>query len=79
MVCYFCVLLSMLVAKWEPTSGYCDAYPVGTPKWAFWEKSGLNYCKTTVSLLFKRVFLVNKKTVFFFWGGVDMDAPYWRG
>ena len=31
----FCVLLSMLVAKWEPIPGYYDAYSVGTPKWAF--------------------------------------------
>ena len=38
MVSYFVVLLSMLEAKWEPTPCYRDAYSVGTPKWAFWEK-----------------------------------------
>ena len=29
-VCIFCVVLSMRVAKREPTPGYCDAYSVGT-------------------------------------------------
>ena len=40
MVSYYCALLGMLVAKWEPTPRYRDAYSVDTPKWACWEKAG---------------------------------------
>ena len=56
----------MLVAKQEPTPCYHDAYSVGTPRWAFGEKGLPNHCKTTMSPLFRHVFLVNKRTLFFF-------------
>ena len=68
MVHYFRVLLSIPVAKREPTPGYYDAYSVGTPKWAFLEESGQKNRKTTLSPLFRRVLLVNKRTLFFLWG-----------
>ena len=64
------LLLGMLVAKREPTPCYRDAYLVGIPKGAYGGKSGQNYCKTTVSPLSKSVFLVSKRTLFFFWGMV---------
>ena len=57
----------MLVTKREPTHGYNDAYSVGTPNWACWVKSGQKNRKTTVSPMVRRVFLVNKRTIFFFW------------
>ena len=41
----------MLVTKREPTPGYNDAFSVGTPKWAFWEKTGQKHRKTTISPL----------------------------
>ena len=63
----FSVLLGMLVAKWEPTPCYHDAYSVGIPKGACGEKSGQNHCKTTVSPRGKCVFLVSKRTLYFFW------------
>ena len=65
----------MLVTKREPTPGYCHAYSVGTPKWAFCGKYGLRDCKTKISPMVRRVFLVNKRTIFFFGVG-DLDAPY---
>ena len=78
MVPYFCVLLDMLVAKREPTPCYRDAYSVGTPGWAFWEKGWQKHCKTMFSPLFGRFFLVSKRT--FFWERVFfMDVPYWQG
>ena len=40
MVSYVCVLLSMPVAKREPTPCCRDAYSVDTPKWAFLGKAG---------------------------------------
>ncbi len=60
----------MLVAKREPTPCYRDAYLVGIPKGAYGGKSGQNHCKTTVSPLSKSVFLVSKRTLYFFWGMV---------
>ena len=36
MIMGFSIPLGMLVAKWEPTPCYNDAYSVGTPKWASW-------------------------------------------
>ena len=62
------VLLDMQVAKWVPTSCYNDAYSVGTPKWAFWEKGWQRYHETTFSPFFGRFFLVSKRTFYFFWG-----------
>ena len=44
---------------------YRDAYSVGTPSWAFWEKGWLMECKTTFSL-FWMCFLVSKRTLYFF-------------
>ena len=35
LVCGLSLLLGMLVAKWEPTPCYRDAYSVGTPNWAW--------------------------------------------
>ena len=51
MVFMLFLLLDMLVAKWEPTPCYRDAYSVGIPKGACGEKSGQIHCKTTVSPL----------------------------
>ena len=56
-LCLFCkgmvfilfLLLDMLVAKWEPTPCYRDAYSVGFPKGACGEKSGQMHYKTTNS------------------------------
>ena len=62
-----CVLLCVLVTKREPTPGYRDAYSMGTLKWAFRMKYGLWYGKTSLSPLVGRLFLVNKRTIFFFW------------
>ena len=39
----------MLVAKWVPTPCYNDAYSVGTPKWALWEKGWQKHYETTFS------------------------------
>ena len=57
----------MLVAMREPTPCYRDAYSVGIPKGAYGGKSGQNHCKTTVSPLIHSVFLVSKRTLYFFW------------
>ena len=62
------LLLDMLVAMREPTPCYRDAYSVGIPKGACGGKSGQNHCKTTVSPLSRSVFLVSKRTLYFFWG-----------
>ena len=86
-LCLFCrgmvfmlfLLLDMLVAKWEPTPCYRDAYSVGIPKGACGGKSGQIHCKTTVSPRGKCVFLVSKRTLYFFWGCGGMDASYWSG
>ena len=61
------LLLGMLVAMREPTPCYRDAYSVGIPKGAYGGKSGQNHHKTTVSPLTKSVFLVSKRTLYFFW------------
>ena len=53
---YFCILLSMLVAKREPTPCYRDAYSVGTPKWAYWGRGWQIHCKATISTLYGRLF-----------------------
>ena len=57
------LLLDMLVAKWEPTPCYRDAYSVGIPKGACGEKSGQMH-KTTVSPVANVFFLVSKRTLF---------------
>ena len=57
----------MLVAKWVPTPCCNDAYSVGTPKWALWEKGWLKHCKTMVSKFVGRSFLVSKKNYLLFW------------
>ena len=64
MVSGFSLLLDMLVAKWVPTPCYRDAYSVGTPNWAFWEKGWQKYYETMISPLFGRFFLVSKRTFF---------------
>ena len=70
------LLLDMLVAKWEPTPCYRDAYSVGIPKGACGEKSGQMH-KTTVSPVANVFFwLVNG---LYFLGGGGMDALYWSG
>ena len=68
MVFGFCLPLGMLVAKREPTPCYHDAYSVGTPNRAFWEKGWQIHCKTMISPFFGRFFLVSKMTIFFFVG-----------
>ena len=59
------LLLDMLVAKWEPTPCYRDAYSVGIPNRAYGGKSGQIHCKTTVSPRGNCVFLVSKRTLYF--------------
>ena len=66
MVVVFLLPLGMIVAKWVPTPCYHDAYLVGTPKWAFWEKNWLKHCKTMISPFVGRVLLVSKRTMYFF-------------
>ena len=75
-LCLFCkgmvfmliLLLDMLVAKWEPTPCYRDAYSVGIPNRACGGKSGQMHCKTTVPPPWKMCFfLVSKRTLYFFW------------
>ena len=74
-LCLFCegmvfmlfLLLDMLVAKWEPTPCYRDAYSLGIPKGACGEKSGQMHYKTTSSPRGSCVFLVSKRTLYFFW------------
>ena len=66
MVYFRCMLLSMLVTKREPTPGYHDASSVGTPMWAVLEKGWQNHCKSMVSNLLGRFFLVSKRTLCFF-------------
>ena len=62
------LLLSMLVALREPpTPCYRDAYSVGIPKGAYGGKCGQVHRKTTVSHLIKSVFLVSKRTLYYFW------------
>ena len=61
------ILLDMLVAKREPAPCYRNAYSVGIPKGAYGWKSGQIYRKTTVSTRGKCVFLVSKRTLYFFW------------
>ena len=50
-----------------PTPCYNDAYLVGTPKWAFLEKDWLKHCKTMISPFIGRLFLVSKRTFYFWW------------
>ena len=75
------LLLDMLVARWEPTPCYRDAYSVGIPKRAYGGKSGQMHYKTTISPRGKCVFPVSKRTLYFFWGGGGggLDASYWSG
>ena len=56
----------MLVTKREPTTCCRDAYSVGTPSGHFGRKGFQNHCKTTVSPLNGRLFLVSKRSVCFF-------------
>ena len=79
MVSYFCTLLGLPVAMWEPTPCYRDANSVGTPKWACWWKGWQTCCRTTFSPLYRRFFLVSKRTFFFFFWSSCMDVPYWCG
>ena len=63
----WCMLLSMLVTERKRTPGYCDAYSVGTPQWAFWVKRGLKNRKTTLLPCSDVFFLVSNRTIFFSW------------
>ena len=58
----------MLVAKREPTPCYRDAYSVGSSKWTYRRKGWQIHCETTFSPLYVRLFLVSKRTSFFFFG-----------
>ena len=69
--------LGMLVAKWVPTPCYNNAYLVGTPKWAFWEKGWQRHCKTMISPFIGRLFLVSKRTFYIFLVGSFMGFTYW--
>ena len=65
MIVVFSIPLGMLAAKWVPTPCCNDAYSVGIPKWALWEKGWLKHCKTMVSPFLGRFFLVSKRTFYF--------------
>ena len=65
MVFHFSLPLNMLVARREPIPCYNDAYSVGIPNRAFWEKVWQKHCKTMISPFLGRFFLVSKRTVFF--------------
>ena len=67
------------VAKPEPTPCYYGAFSVGTPRWACSGKSGQKHRKTSISPLIRRLFLVGKRTVYFFWGVGGVDAAYREG
>ena len=75
----FSIPLDMLVAMREPTPCYHDAYSVGIPKGAYGGKSGQSQHKTTVSPLIQSVFLVSKRTLYFFLGVGGLDAFYKSG
>ena len=79
MVLFSYALLSMLEAHWEPTPCYRDAYSVGTPNWASWEKGWLTHCKTTFSPPFLDVSFWSAKRTLFFWRAYSMDVPNWKG
>ena len=57
----------MLEARRGRTPCYRDAYSVGTPNMAFWEKGWQKHGKTMISPFLGRFFLVSKRTIFFFW------------
>ena len=59
--------LGMLVAKREPTPCYRDAYLVGTPYGAFWEKGWLKHCETMVSPLLGTLLFGKQKNNFLIW------------
>ena len=68
----FSLPLGMQVAKWVPIPCYDDAYSVGTPQWALWEKGWQKHYETTFSSHLGRFFLVSKRTFYFsggFYGG----------
>ena len=62
------------------TAGYASSYEGAPPhatmmhiRWVFLKghmggRAGQNHCKTTVSPLIQSVFLVSKRTLYFFWG-----------
>ena len=75
--CCFLLPLGMRVAKWVPTPCYDDAYSVGTPKWALWEKGWLKHRKTMVSPFLGRFFLISKRTIYFFGEASFVGSLYW--
>ena len=50
-------MLPVMHILWVPLIGHCGG------------KGWQNHCKTTVSPWFGRLFLVRKRTIYFFWGG----------
>ena len=66
---FFWILLDMLAAEREPTPCYHDAYSVGAPRWAFWEKGWQIHCETTVSRCLS-VFFWLTKGLYSFWCGL---------
>ena len=78
MVSVFSLPLGMLVAKWEPTPCYRDAYSVGTPNWAFRMKGWQKHCKTMFPPFFWTFLFGEQKNIFLFWvRGYSMDVPFW--
>ena len=69
MVSYFCLLLGMLVAKWEPTPCYRDAYPVDIPEWACWGERLANPLSDHVFPLVWSFLLGQQKNFSFFLEG----------
>ena len=75
-VVVFLLPLGMLVAKWVPTPCYLDAYLVGTPKWAFWEKGWLKQYKSMIFSLCWTCLLSKQKDDLFYLEGYFMDVPF---
>ena len=66
----FSVPLGMLVAKWVPTPCCNDAYSVGTPQWALWEKGWQKHHETTFPHRIGRFLFGKQKDLLLFSGVV---------
>ena len=77
-VSFISVLLSMLVAKWEPTPCYRDAYLVGTPSGHFGRKTGRNTIRPRF-LPCMDVFFWLAKGPFSIFGSYSLDVSHWEG
>ena len=62
-----------------PTPCYNDAYSVGTPEWALWEKGWLKHHETTFSHPSWTFLFGKQKNFLFFLVGYTVDASYRGG